>query len=284
MPPAKEVHFFDRSTEYPTPNRLATSSALRRVVGLNRWDREHTWSGVTHTCRSLLWRNFGKARWWSRWTFGHVDDDWYRGLFSEAEPHQECGEVSPGYAILRDEDVQGFKAMNSDIKLIRLIRNPINRAWSAIRYNVNKGRSGLRLDCVDGIINALESPRMVLRGDYERTVDTYLRHFKSSQLLLGFYDAIRDDPEGLLNGIADFLGVAPFASGVIDNQVVINASPVQEMPDAVREYLVACYGPVVESLADRFGGYARWWADGHSTTSHAELASVLHPSDVRDHD
>jgi hypothetical protein len=66
---------------------------------------------------------------------------------------------------------------------------------------------------------------MTLRGDYERTVDTYLKEFGSSQILVCFYDAIERDPVGLLAGVTAFLGIAPVGRGGIDGETRLNPSP-----------------------------------------------------------
>ncbi len=129
------------------------------------------------------------------------------------------------------------------------------------------------------------TPAQTSRGEYERTLDTYLGHFKSSQLLLGFYDAIKYDPLGLLKGVTEFLGISPFESEKIDYATTVNASPPHEMPSEVRECLVSSFSPLVERLADRFGSYASLWADrlapDHmrqgTSPPHPELVPTLHP-------
>ena len=45
MPPVKELHFFDRSLRYPSPNNLATSSLIKRIFGSKSRERKNVIAG-----------------------------------------------------------------------------------------------------------------------------------------------------------------------------------------------------------------------------------------------
>jgi len=257
--PIKELHFFDRSLNYPSPNRLATSSPLSRIFGSQPWERKQTVKNTKTIAKHLKAGRFRDALWWSKWTFGYYSESWYKGLFSQAESYQVSGEITPAYSILEVDDIARIKAVNPDIKLIYMIRNPIDRAWSAVRFNINQSKLNIDVSYEDKIISALQSRRMVLRGDYERTLDNYLRYFDSSQILVCFYDAIQANPIGLMSEITNFLNILPFEDNTVNNQTFINASPSHEMPSRVKDYLTETYAPMIQRLAKRFGSYAKNW-------------------------
>ena len=285
MLPKKELHFFDRSLRYPSPNTLVTSSPVARIFGSNPWDRPQIISGLLSVAKRIINCKFRQALWWSKWTFGNYDEEWYNGLFSRRKSFKVSGEISPSYSILEDIDVARIKAINPDMKIIFMVRNPIERAWSAVRYNFNKGISKTNLASEEEIIAALKAPSMIRHGDYERTLDTYLKFFDSSQVLVCFYEAIRFDPVGLMSGIFSGLGVTPSKTDSITNDVRINASPARNIPSRVKDYLIETNTPLMDRFKHRFGSYANLW-DGklnldnmlsqgdYSTT---RLPPVLHP-------
>ncbi len=277
MPPVKEIHFFARFQHYPSPNDLATTSPHSRIFGSKSRERLRVIAGIKAISEHVMKGNLHQARWWSKWTFGYYNEDWYSGLFSLAESHKECGEITPSYSILEDEDIAKIKALNPDMKIIFIIRNPIERAWSAIRFHVHSG-ANLRLDSSDEIISVLKHPAMFLRGDYERTLDNFLKFFDSSQILVCFYDAIKNDPTGLMSNITEFIFVNPFSETVINNKVPVNPSPAYTMPIKVRDYLHKTYDPIIKRIADTFGSYAANWDRESNIENLANrLTPAVHP-------
>lgn len=258
MPPRKELHYFDRSQHYASPNRLTTSSPIQRLIGSNPWERQKMWADIKMIMHSVKKRNIHKTIWWSKWTFGFYNDGWYRKLFSLPAPCKACGEITPSYSMLDTDDVERIKAFNPNMKLIFLIRNPIERAWSAIRFNAHIS-SKFNLDSEDEIISALKQPGMTLRGNYERTIDAYLKYFNTSQFLVCFYDAIIFDPLGLMAAITDFLEITPFDKSAVDNATRINPSPAYKLPVKIKEYLGETYTPMINRIAEKFGSYATRW-------------------------
>ncbi len=284
MTPEKEMHFFDRSTRYPSPNRLATASFKQRVLGSQDWERPQVARGLSAIAINVLRGRFKRAAWWRDWTFGYYDEDWYVKLFSQATPDQVCGEISPSYSILDVKDIERIRAVNPDMRLIFMIRDPIDRAWSGLRYSASRGKAELSTDATEAMIARLNTPLMLLRGDYERTLDHYLSVFDASQILVCFYDAISRDPDGLIRAITSFLGIRDFADATLDSKTPVNASPKREMPEQVRDHLLTHYSPMIHRLSQRFGSYAASWdslyaldSPGGNTGTGVPGTAALHP-------
>jgi hypothetical protein len=278
MPPEKELHYFDRSSSYPSPNNLATSSPIARMLGSQPWERPQMREGRRKLVMALRARDTERVAWVVRRYFGHYGDRWYRGLFGHAGAATVTGEITPSYAILGSEDVAHMRAVNPSLRLIFMIRHPVDRAWSAIRFAIRKGRPDAAIEPSDRIIKRLRWTPMLRRGDYQRTLETFLQHFDRRQMLIGFYDAIGQDPAGLLDGITDFLGITPFDRTAIDNGMRVNPSEQAEMPAAVREFLTETYEPMIERLAERFGSYAARWRDVAAPTTREGVATTVRPT------
>ncbi len=284
VPPEKELHFFDRSPHYPSPNQLATSSPWTRLIGKQPWEMDRTIKLSAQLIYRIMRRKIKTTFWYCQWTFGYYDDNWYVDLFSQAQTDQIMGEITPSYSILENEDIAHLSAINPDIKLIFMLRNPIDRAWSAVRFYNDKNPTK-QVNSSDEMVSLLKTPDMVLRGDYERTLNNYLNHFDSSQILMGFYDAIIADPSGLLSGIANFLEVAPFQDKVLSNKTRVNQSSPLPMPGEVKDYLWETYTPMIERLAKNLGSYATTWQNSESGDTpkflspytHSKPLPVVHP-------
>lgn len=63
---------------------------------------------------------------------------WYLKHFSDAEPHQIVGEVSPQY-MAHPAAPGRIHSLFPDTRLIAVLRNPIDRAHSAYRMAVRRG-------------------------------------------------------------------------------------------------------------------------------------------------
>lgn len=270
MTPAKELHYFDRSVSYPTVNILATTHLRDRLAGSENWDRSQIVLGLGRILYSVLRVKPRNALWWSRWTFGNYDDSWYVSLFDDAEASQVCGEITPGYAILKIEDILRIRNINPGVRLILMIRDPIERAWSGLRHNVARGKA-INWASERDVLARLGKEDVALRGDYERIVDNYLAVFDSSQLLVCFYDAISSDPGGLLAAITDFLDISPLRLGERELMKRVNVSPERPIPDSVKRILVAQYTPFIGRAARRFGSYAAQWELRYSSQSENEF-------------
>jgi hypothetical protein len=260
LPPVKELHFFDRSTSYLNcPNTLATSSPLKRFLGSRNWERPRMIRELRALSKRMQQGDLSDFWWWWRWIFGYYKDDWYKNLFADIGDSKICGEITPAYAVLELEDIAKIHKINPLAKLIYMIRNPIERDWSAIRFDASSGYLKLDLSSEDDIISALQSSAIITRGNYEQTIERYLQFFDSSQILVGFYDAISHNPAGLMNVIATFLDISPFEAAQIDNQTRINMSPPLIMPDRVRQYLTERYSPMLTRLGSSLGSYTLTW-------------------------
>lgn len=265
MPPKKEIHFFDRSPRYLSPNALAESSPLLRPFKLEPRDLRKMSVDFMRMVKCALTTDFERAEWYQKWLFGYYNEDWYTSLFHQSARYNTCGEISPSYSILESQDIARIKDLNPDMKLILMLRDPIDRAWSNIRFGSDRGRLDVNLESPDDIIEALQQPKVVLRGDYERTLNNYLEHFDSSQVLVCFYEAIKHDPVGLMAGVTAFLGISAFAEGNINYQKRVNASKPRPMPRVVKDYLLEIYAPKVERIAKTLGSYANIW-EGMNTS------------------
>ena len=123
LPPIKELHYFDRSKNYNSPNILAETKLSNRLYNL-KW-----------TAKALIEikKNKQNRQWYKKWFFSDFTDQWYLSLFANLT---KCkGEITPAYAILNEEDIARMsQLLGQETKIIFMLRHPAERAWSSYKY------------------------------------------------------------------------------------------------------------------------------------------------------
>lgn len=180
-------------------------------------------------------------------------DAWYHQNFPFTQAHLQ-GEASPYY--LFDEAIPAkVKKYNRKMKLIVILRNPIDRAFSHYRMNVKLDREKLSfLDALhkeeertqlDDKLSATH-PKLVYsyqqRGLYADQLDRWLTHFPKEQLMLLEYDEFFKNPWEEIQKVYRFLDL-PDYHGVLQNfasnQNVGNMTMPEEAKNHLRHYFAA---------------------------------------------
>lgn len=257
MPRRKELHYFTRSLKYPSSSHLADHSFIKRLIGLSehnlRFKRE-LFKAFGH---DLLHRDIGQFKWDLNYFLGSYSDDWYLSLF-DRQGDIITGEITPAYSLLDDEDLNNLALLLPDIKLIFIMRNPVERAWSTIRYHEKRENKKLTQLPDDQIVDYLSQDAITSRSDYIGILDRWTRHFPQEQFFLCFYDEIIEDPKSLLFRLCEFLGIKDIPLNQSDAKRRVNASFETEMPQSIRELIYKTYHDQIISLSERFDYAERW--------------------------
>lgn len=131
---------------------------------------------------------------------------WYANLFADAKSTQICGEASTTYSRwpLYEKTVERLYAAQPDAKLIYLLRNPVDRAFSFYAHR-------MRENVTTSFEAFLEStPEAIDSGRYMTQIQQYLEVFPEKQLHLLFTSDMREDPQATLASAGQFLGLADF--------------------------------------------------------------------------
>ncbi len=130
--------------------------------------------------------------------------DWYTGLFEPGRDDQLLGEASTSYTKCTEfGGVPGrIKALIPDVRLVYLLRHPIERIRSMYLHNVIDGRERDPID-----VAVLEQPKYAGASSYGLQLRRYLEHFNESQILVLEFEQLRSDPRSLLGRVTDFLGL-----------------------------------------------------------------------------
>jgi hypothetical protein len=136
--------------------------------------------------------------------------DWYRGLF-EGQPHAAAvGEITPAYAVLAPNIIAEVAQVFPVLRLIYMIRNPVDRAWSSALMAMQ--RAELQIDEVSDrwFIDHFESRGSRARGDYEACIRNWRAAYLSDQLLLIRYEHIGTQPFEVYQRSCSHLGIEAY--------------------------------------------------------------------------
>lgn len=259
LPPFKELHYFDRDKRYPSPNTLCEDRVIKRFAN-PYWRRQ-----FIHTCGSIVLgqRSVSNVMWYLKYFFSKYDDQWYLSLFDHKAGI--CGEITPAYMLLTDTDVERIYELTPNIKTVFFLRDPLTRTWSSYRKNfLRKGKS---LPDLSSIRTYLDGLGMSQRANYIDALNRYQTYSQPGRMLVGFLDAIEEQPLQTLQEVVSFLGGD--ISKVAENCSVhkaSNASPSLDMPDEIKTQLCTKYRSLITELSDRFGGYCTRWMNRYFAT------------------
>lgn len=172
-------------------------------------------------------------------------------LSAYMDPAKVQGEITPAYAMLPLETVQRIHAMAPDLRLIYLLRNPVERAWSSACMAL--GRAELTIDDVDDrwFLTHFQSRGSLARGDYAACIRTWRQVFSAEQLLILDYADVVDAPEHLLAQVAQHVGVDPACAELYsDCHERVFAGEQQAFPSRFRERLLEIYRPGIRELEE----------------------------------
>lgn len=151
----------------------------------------------------------------------HRGEDWYRAQFAGAAPGQLVGEKTTEYFDTATIDTVAPRIATTcpETRLIVILRNPVERAWSALVHHVNAGLIALPRDpetaVFDDTPEAREGKRhfrFIERGYYARQLAALYAHVDPAQVLvLVFERDIVADPEAGWARVCAFLDLPEVA-------------------------------------------------------------------------
>ncbi|MCG5500821.1 sulfotransferase [Ectothiorhodospira lacustris] len=248
VPIIKEVHFFD--TVY-RPDLCAgfehgfLQRYQQQAQMLKPYDIRHHTEQLQRQDELL-----------ARLRMGH-DMERYRAFFSDRMQPGEimACDITPAYALLDEPGFQAMARLSPDLRIIFLLRNPVDRFWSALRM---WGGQRPNMDIDTALEQELRNPQHQLRGDYPRTLALLRQHFPEEQIHVEFFEALFT-PESIQR-ICTFCGIdylPPATDKIIGEGKPYPLAP--EQRQRIRDHLRPIYGWAETNFGQRLP--ARWRQD-----------------------
>ena len=204
----------------PLPDFLVLGAQKAGTTALYAYLRWHP--GIT----GPSWKevSFFDRHWWR-------GVGWYRGQFPLRSGGLIVGEASPSY-LFHPLAPERARMLVPDARLIVLVRNPVDRAYSQYQHEVALGREPLSFEDalaaedertrgeVDRLVadprafsRAWWDHTYVARGRYAEQLERWLRVFPREQLLVVATEELGEAPGETYASILSFLGAAPHTLG-----------------------------------------------------------------------
>lgn len=193
------------------------------------------------------------------WDLGYT---WYMRHFGPRRiAGRIAGEITPNYLVSDPARIATMHHINPDLRIIVLVREPVERSWSAARYFA---KNRLSVDIEDlslAEFARLARTRFVFeRGDYRTGIGRWASAFGEDQVHVQFFDNIVADPVATFQSVADFLG----CTSVIEPmdyplRTVFNAGTNASMPFEHRAILEELLAPQRAWLTEKYGDRGIDW-------------------------
>lgn len=183
--------------------------------------------------------------------------NYFDELYQSNKQTEIVGDISPSYSMLdsnayyqikKNLEKRGFQ-----VKVIFLMRDPIERTWSQIRMTVrDKDKSTLPNDSVL-IRNIYKKPHMHLRSNYLRTMHELEKTFEKENIYYGFYEDLFT--ESSYKKLIDFLEVE---IGKPDFNFKTNVSPKSTKLDLdLKKEIANFYSDLYNHIDEMTNGYSK---------------------------
>ena len=146
--------------------------------------------------------------------YRELGPDWYRAQFEGWAGEAIVGEATPGYLFWRHRPVVVSERIDETlpgVKLLATLRNPIDRAQSAMIHHIEGGTLPADTVLVE-LVRATEPERdrlgIISGGWYAQSLEPYCERF-GARLLVSLHDDIDDDPRGVYDDALRHIGATP---------------------------------------------------------------------------
>ena len=193
----KELGYFAYLHDEMSKFTLSDDFRIRKIK--NYVERE---VGDISNLRNLLYWSVNYLR-------DPIDDFWYLNNFVLKGNKKYCADFSNLYAHLDDIGWNHVKSITKNLKVIYIIREPLDRLWSHIRFQL----------MLDGRIEEAKKwdkrefyefgkqEHIWRNSRYSKIIRTLKKNLNNNQLLILFFEDIKSNPQKLLNKIEKFLNV-----------------------------------------------------------------------------
>lgn len=185
---AKELHYFD--VVHFKLRKLwvlkGYQERAKKLLGNDQLDRSYF--------EKVVKRNFA------------FTDPWYEHVFSPAPQSAKRGECTPHYCALDELGVEHVARCAPEVRIIYIIREPLDRMKSSLHMSVKRGVASDEED----FKKLLHDDRFLGRGDYMSNIPRWEKQFSREQILYIPFGDIRNNPQHVMQQVEAHIGLPPF--------------------------------------------------------------------------
>ncbi|MGB3642253.1 MAG: sulfotransferase [Rivularia sp. (in: cyanobacteria)] len=266
LPNVKELHYFnarEKALIKKPIERLIHPNSLGIAVqkSLKKWRIKTL---ITEVLSNLYSGNLIDLFSYSHDFFNFSNDRLYSSVFSSMS-EEITGEIAPEYGVISKDSIAHIYQLMPRTKIIFILRNPIDRAWSAARMNLSITTKDFASLSHEDFINNFDSQVSRKRSNYLKIIETWQCYYPEKQFLICFFDELAKKPQQFIHRICEFLNVETDSDYMQQINTKATNSYAENYKNKIspelKIYLAKLYYPELEQLSARFGGYATQWLD-----------------------
>lgn len=253
MPPYKELNFLfdaDMNRQWNDYKRTGKLRADLPDIEISTAVMEQAKNNMRVMREQSYRQAKEKAGWLWAGLYKHVPRNFnlfslylYTQLFPSGT-NQITGDVSPAYFTLSPEAIESVKNNFPNVKVVMILRDPVEREWSNIRmHHLHSIQEGFSID------DYLK--KSDLQRDYIHAINNWEKFLGREQMGYFFYDDLAANREDfflqILNFIKPGLKVNKWLTEKVGESVINTISP--ELKTSLQNY----YLPQHQQLAAKFG-------------------------------
>jgi hypothetical protein len=184
------------------------------------------------------------------------------GYFEPRRGWRVAGEVTADY-LYYPRALERIAAYNSKIKLIVSLRNPTERAFSQWNMRREKGQEplefldALKRDRETGVWKGPRGNAYIARSLYSVQLEKVFRLFPREQVFVLKYETFRANPQPIIDGIFDFIGVS--AKSRLKNKSRNVGSYSRKLNPEEREYTGGIFNEDISKVEELLGWNCSDW-------------------------
>lgn len=174
--------------------------------------------------------------------------------------HVAFGDITPAYAMLDHVHYKKIAAMFPDHRFIFLLRNPADRFWSQLNYDLQNKNS--TENPIELIKEKIKNESYMLRSNYKRTIEELSLVIDKENILVEFYENIFSDKSNeTIKRISNFIGI-DFREDLLVREKKVNKTSYRaKLDEENRLYIIRELKEVYKYILDRYDTPASWHTD-----------------------
>ncbi|WP_455373609.1 sulfotransferase [Limibacillus halophilus] len=235
------------------------------------WDTAYTQMHRGYENRDILrarrylekpgYRPLENKQFWRQFSFLASPDsyfDYFAGLLCRPDGVRVTGDITPSYMGLPQGILQtikeGFAARGIDVKVVFILRDPVERNWSALRMVRDRklrpaGHPLLVLKEADALRRYVTIDNSIWHTQYPGAIKRLLSVFGEEKVFVDFYETFFQEKS--LRRLTDFLGLEYSAPDF--GFKVNHLEKKEDLPLEVRWRIARQFRLVYEGVAERYG-------------------------------
>ena len=138
--------------------------------------------------------------------------DYFESIFSDTVTI--TADITPSYSGLQKSRLSsiysGFKQRDIECKAVMLLRDPVDRIKSAVRYNLDRknydeGIENGETDFLQALEQYYKSEHCTIRTRYDKTIESVRGVFDREDIYIGIYEEMFDSDK--IDNVSNFVGI-----------------------------------------------------------------------------